>query len=386
MSGIAEGLVRFAARLLPLSARYRYEEEWLADLRGAPEFRISSASVVGGALMTAMTMSRRDPVLAGLSLGELFTHRVRVAAGLLGSAAVLAAGYTGYGGYGNLLPPAAGMAVLGIAVVLAIVGTVALSRAVVVAVRSRRFGVSATLLLGALLVGIVIVAAPDVLFGTIVILGAPVLVIILFVVIPVAARGGRAARLGTRLALAGAFGTVTLVLAAVSVLHIAVWNPLARVPGRNLDQIYAALAEAGEATTLSVMLGAQVALTLVAALLLPVLVLVPRRRPVIGTTRAIVAAGFLLFTGATLVGFGSAFSMGMGLADTFATSGGDAAVSGPLLAIFGQLSLVVALLATTVRSPAGASSASGPPVSAEPAQSTPRTSKRRRPTAGAKPG
>lgn len=386
MSGIAEGLVRFAARLLPRSARYRYEEEWLADLRGAPEFRISSASVVGGALMTAMTMSRRDPVLAGLSLGELFTHRVRVAAGLLGSAAVLAAGYTGYGGYGNLLPPAAGMAVLGIAVVLAIVGTVALSRAVVVAVRSRRFGVSATLLLGALLVGIVIVAAPDVLFGTIVILGAPVLVIILFVVIPVAARGGRAARLGTRLALAGAFGTVTLVLAAVSVLHIAVWNPLARVPGRNLDQIYAALAEAGEATTLSVMLGAQVALTLVAALLLLVLVLVPRRRPVIGTTRAIVAAGFLLFTGATLVGFGSAFSMGMGLADTFATSGGDAAVSGPLLAIFGQLSLVVALLATTVRSPAGASSASGPPVSAEPAQSTPRTSKRRRPTAGAKPG
>lgn len=38
------------------------------------------------------------------------------------------------------------------------------------------------------------------------------------------------------------------------------------------------------------------------------------------------------------------FNMGMSLADTFMTSGGDAAVSGPVIAIVGQTALIAALL------------------------------------------
>jgi hypothetical protein len=42
------------------------------------------------------------------------------------------------------------------------------------------------------------------------------------------------------------------------------------------------------------------------------------------------------------------FSMGMSLADTFATSGGDAAVTGPLIALAGQACVVAALFLALV--------------------------------------
>lgn len=356
MNRVAERLVRVAARLLPRAVRDRYREEWLADVAGAAELGVSRASVVVGALLTAITISRVDPALSGLTLGELFTHRVRIAAGLLGSAAVLAVGYTAYGGYVTPFgaTPGAGalavaaVAVVVIAVLLATAGLVSLVGALAVAVRARRLGVAIALLALPLVLGPILIVAPFLLVG-VGTFGAPMLAIGLFVGILATARGGAATPVGARLALAGSFGLATLALCAVSILHVAVWNPLARVPDLTLDEIYAALAAAQEATGVNVVLGAQAVLAMLGVVVLLVLVLVPLRRPVLGTARRIVATGFLLLAGTTLVGFVAGFSMGMGLADTFATSGGDAAASGPLLAITGQLALVGALLAATLR-------------------------------------
>ena len=335
MNRVAERLVRVAARLLPRAVRDRYREEWLADVAGAAELGVSRASVVGGALLTAITISRVDPALSGLTLGELFTHRVRIAAGLLGSAAVLAVGYTAYGGYVTPFGATPGAGALAVA-------------AVAVAVRARRLGVAIALLALPLVLGPILIVAPFLLVG-VGTFGAPMLAIGLFVGILATARGGASTPVGARLALAGSFGLATLALCAVSILHVAVWNPLARVPDLTLDEIYAALAAAQEATGVNVVLGAQAVLAMLGVVVLLVLVLVPLRRPVLGTARRIVATGFLLLAGTTLVGFVAGFSMGMGLADTFATSGGDAAASGPLLAITGQLALVGALLAATLR-------------------------------------
>ena len=62
------------------------------------------------------------------------------------------------------------------------------------------------------------------------------------------------------------------------------------------------------------------------------------------TARRIVVAGLLVVGATASFHWLAGFNMGMSLADTFMTSGGDAAMSGPVIAIVDQTALVTALL------------------------------------------
>lgn len=145
-----------------------------------------------------------------------------------------------------------------------------------------------------------------------------------------------------RLGLAVPFAALVLATVGVGVLHITVWNPMARVPGLTLDEIYGRMAAANE----SPLVASIVAWAVVwggASLTFLVLAGTPRYSPLSSARRIIVTGLLLHWATATLFWF-AGFNMGMSLADTFMTSGGDAAASGPIIAIVSQFALVAALL------------------------------------------
>jgi hypothetical protein len=76
----AETLVDAVARTLPVLARERYREEWLADLAGAREPQLAPGSIVRGAVMTALSIDRTDPRVTGISRSVLAVNRLRWAA------------------------------------------------------------------------------------------------------------------------------------------------------------------------------------------------------------------------------------------------------------------------------------------------------------------
>jgi hypothetical protein len=122
-----------------------------------------------------------------------------------------------------------------------------------------------------------------------------------------------------------------------------VWNPLAAVPGASLDEIYAALDAADEtlgAPQVIAWSAVGVALAVV-ALIGTILRRAPRPRHVIAGYLALVVLAapshwFVAFTG------------GMGIADAFATSGGDHAPWGGMLYLASGLALL-ALVGLAVR-------------------------------------
>lgn len=145
-----------------------------------------------------------------------------------------------------------------------------------------------------------------------------------------------------RVVLALIFTLLTLAVVATGVLHITVWNPLAKVPGLSLDEIFAAMAAANESPFVFCVAGWAIFWG-VAAVIFVILAGLPPLRTFF-TARRIVVTGLLLVGVTTGFLFWAGFNMGMSLADTFRTSGGDAAISDPVLAILGQLVLVAALL------------------------------------------
>jgi hypothetical protein len=64
--------------------------------------------------------------------------------------------------------------------------------------------------------------------------------------------------------------------------------------------------------------------------------------------RRIAAVGLVLLGATSGFHWFAGFTMGMSLADAFGTSGGDAAWTGPLVAVTGQLALVAALFVALV--------------------------------------
>jgi hypothetical protein len=86
MSRTAELVVRLAARLLPSPMRETYREQWLADLRDAPELELRPSEIAAGSLAFALAAPRtrdarrRSPNVVG---------RSRLASALALSAAVL---------------------------------------------------------------------------------------------------------------------------------------------------------------------------------------------------------------------------------------------------------------------------------------------------------
>lgn len=89
MSAFSTAIVRVAASLLPRESRARYREQWLADLRDAPELGIGRAEIAAGSIAFAMTHGRALPNLGPARAGTV-AARSRLAVGLSLSAAVLA--------------------------------------------------------------------------------------------------------------------------------------------------------------------------------------------------------------------------------------------------------------------------------------------------------
>ena len=138
-----------------------------------------------------------------------------------------------------------------------------------------------------------------------------------------------------------AAGVGSSVLTAYSIAgacQILVWNPLAAVPGATLSEIYAALDAAGEtlgAPRVIAWSAVGVALA-VGGLVGTILGRAPRPRHVVAGYLALVvlAAPSHMFV---------AFTGGVGIADAFATSGGDHAPWGGMLYLASGLALLILL-------------------------------------------
>ncbi len=341
---IAVAAIRAIAATLPAGVRERYREEWLADAAGSRELGVSPWSVVGGALGVAVGLDREDPLLSGMPPRRLAFRRLRVALAAITTTLLLLA----FGVMWGVWPQAdsvAGRVLLVLVLVGVAIGLIALVGVLRARLRSRgrrRWGaadvaVAATLPLAlAATLLVPFVSAPLVLGGLIALL----VVIVVEDPRPQQTPLRRLPAAG----LAALSGVGILAALAGSLLHIYVWNPLARLPGMSLDEIYAGLDAAHELPSPMVPV-AWVALWCLATLALVVLAALPfpgiRR---FATARRIAGIGILgvaLVTGGSwFVGFG----MGMGMADAFATSGGDAAPSGPVLAVVGLVYLIAAVL------------------------------------------
>lgn len=86
-------LIRVAVALLPVTMRERYREQWLADLRDAPDAGIPRSQIAWGALAFAMAAPRRWPALPALDRART----ARIAFALALTSALL--GLTRYPGY-----------------------------------------------------------------------------------------------------------------------------------------------------------------------------------------------------------------------------------------------------------------------------------------------
>lgn len=124
---------------------------------------------------------------------------------------------------------------------------------------------------------------------------------------------------GVRLPLA--FCGLGLVLATYYGLHVFWWNPLATAPGYTLSEMYSLMKETNQFSLLVVIVWGFIVALLLAALpnvheWLRGMVSYSTTRAIGFCSLAVAAACFLLF-----MGWG--WHMGMGLADTFMTSGAD---------------------------------------------------------------
>jgi hypothetical protein len=153
-----------------------------------------------------------------------------------------------------------------------------------------------------------------------------------------------AGTLGTRrrIRIAGVFAAVNLVVIAAGALHILVWNPLARVPGLELGELYTQMYALGEGAGAVAFVAVWAVFWAIATIAYVVGSALPAYRPFF-TGRRIAAFGLVLISATCLFSWFAGFNMSMSLADAFATSGGDAAWSGPLIALTGQAAMIAAL-------------------------------------------
>lgn len=345
MSGLPGALVRLAARSLPPLVRARYREEWLADLDGADEAGVARSSIALGALSTAVTIDRLDPAALGMTLARAFALRLRAATGLGFAAALLAIGSDAYAGFPGL--PVLGAVVAVLVAVLAVGAVIATVGALQVAVAARRLGTAILVVLAALALLAVVVSR----VGAMLVILAAVPGVAALVTIAVLLTGGRLASRRFRILTGILVPIAVLVVAAVGLAHVFLWNPLAKLPGMTLAEIYSGLEAAGEGpgggpwpwiVAVAVLVG-------IGAVVYATFALAPLRRGArFRTRRRLVALGLLLVGGVVALVFLPGFSMGMGIADAFATSGGDAAGSGAVLAVIGMLAFAGTVIVSLV--------------------------------------
>ncbi|MFT4279661.1 hypothetical protein [Microbacterium sp.] len=364
----AERLVRIFAATLPRHARDRYREEWTADLDGAAELGMARGAIVRGAAVTALTIDRGDPAHTGMPRTALAARNARRAVATGGSAAVLAAGWSFTGGQSSLwaegLPGGAVFAVLGAGLGLLGVAFGALALVLSLSAVSALAGRTArgALLFAAVVLGFGAVVAAAIAQRGLALLAVPLVGVLL--AFAVAAGRGRAGTRKIRAVSGLAFAGLALLVLTVAIIHTTVWNPSARVPGLPLEQIYAEMiAQRQLMPDFGIGVGVWAALCIGAIVVFAVVAFLPRATGTVPLRRLIVL-GCLLVGGIVFTQWFAAFGIGMALADTFATSGGDAAWTGPLLGIVGQVAFVTALLlglaAPTARTNAQPSPAPAP--------------------------
>ena len=349
----AATVVALIARTLPAPIRARYREEWLADLDGAAELGFARSSIVGGAITTAATIDRGDPVISGMPRSALAARHARWAAGMLGSAVVLGLGLFFWGGFrgfvregmaGGEALAVAGSALQVVAVILVVGGAVTALAAAILntsALGPRRVIIA----LLAVPIGAIVIVGAMLFVPLLGILGAVVgaaALLVIFASAPTNRDAAAPASRSRRVLLALPWSLLTLIAVATGVLHITVWNPLARVPGLTLDEIYAAMAAANQDAGAG-FITAWAVIWALAAITLPILCAIPAFGRAL-SARRILVLGLLMVVMTVFFEFFAGFGIGMSLADTFFTSGGDAAVTGPVLTIVGMLALVAALL------------------------------------------
>lgn len=323
---------------LPAGARERYREEWLADLEGAPEHGVSPLEVLLGAIGVSVRIDRTDPANSGSSVADLAARRGRWGLALLAIGGLLAVSTWLTGGWAA--PPLAQVALIAAAAV-GVAGLWAAGSATALAVPGRRQRILILIIAPVALLIIAMSALSAVVLISMALSFAGVVAVAL---LP-ATRPRAVDRRGV-LALAAGFAAATLAMTAIGIAHVLVWNPLAKVPGRTLEQIYATMAAAGESpgwAVIGIWAGGAVAsaIALVLAATLPAKALRAR-----ATRRRIVGAGLVGIAGTGISVWVAGFGMGMGLADTFATGGGDAAPGGAALVLLGVLAGIPATLLT----------------------------------------
>ncbi|WP_114588251.1 hypothetical protein [Microbacterium arborescens] len=350
-------VLRVVSRTMPAASRARHLEQWRADVAGADEAGVRRGDVVRGAIAVALTADRDSPVLTGEPRGTASRRLSRRGVTLLAAVGATSAALWLTGDLTS--PPVAIPTVVEIAlavgrsalsvllfggVLLAIalfISAAALSRSAVVRVA---FAVTALGIPVLALAAVRPVAAGVIAAGVgLTVGGAAIGLAGAWRSMPLALED-RSAPLARRrpVAIAGLVSvTAVLVLGALDLL---VWNPLAKVPGYELDAIYAAMIAADgfdpafAAGAVAVWVGVWLvaaAGVAVGALTRGGAWLTPRRLGILYLS-IIGAALFLrLFAG---------FSIGMSIADTFATSGGDVSALSQVFHLIGPLSFAAALL------------------------------------------
>lgn len=346
-------LVGVVARLLPPPVRARYREEWTAELVGARDAGLAPGSILLGALAVVATIDRRDPRISGMPVRDLAIRRARWGLAVVGVAALLGGGLWLSGLLGGSVARVA-------AVVLAIAlaaGAATLLGAFVTAVRLPRpaalavglaLAVAGVAALAVLATSVVLI----VMFLPVAAVGAAFVVLAL---VPTAGSGAPRTAAGhpapRRVAIAA--GTVAVVAAIVGlgILHVTVWNPLAKLPGMTLDEIYAGLAAAGESPS-PVLLVLWAGGALASAVAVAVFALLPER--MVGTRRSprrLFVLGLAAVAGTGLSVVMAGFGMGMSIADAFGTDGGDAGPVGSAIVLVGLAAAIPGVLLATVPGP-----------------------------------
>lgn len=345
-------LLRLISRFLPAPQRERYLEEWLADLAGARELGIAPIRVVTGALRSSWHIGRHGHVELSLPATAQGYLHARWALALLGSGGILLLGQVFAGGYQPQAgTPAAVQAVLVAMPTLLLAGAVLLLatgywkviRAVCAPLSGRTRGAAITVALLVLLVVLGLIVTSVAVPGVLLYLAA-----LITALLHVANGSGvlavrREMSCRTRAAVAIPAVLLMILLAWAGCAWILYWNPQAKVPWLELEQIYAQMDHVNEAPGLALVLAWAISFSLLGGWF--GYATWRGRHGILWEARTLAASWLGLF--ALLAGgyFVASFPMGMSLADTFGIGGGDAGSVGLLVMLLGNLALAAAVFA-----------------------------------------
>jgi len=355
-----ELVLRFIARLLPPLAKQRYLEEWQGDARAADGAGVRPFGIVTGAIALALTIDRDSPAHTGEPRGALPRRLARRGLALLTAAAAILIGAWGTGG--GIVPEGRGVtadvvAALGtvawvtvrVAVLAAIVGGLYLLRAAATAETglARSVLVIAVVGPGALAVAVALPGSAPLIGVTGLLLTVVGLIGGMGVVAGTPPRplAPRTAPRAYRVPVAWSGALLVLLVVVVGAIDLLVWNPVAKVPGLSLREIYdrMTLLDRFSLPVATAMVAVWAAFWAAPAILLAVLA--AHRRASALTPRRLAILMLGLVGGAIFFRFFAGFSVGMSIADTFYTSGADTSIVSASLPYVGQLALAGAAVA-----------------------------------------